>query len=66
MALVLLACAAVLVLTTVEKLVLLLLFSLPFCALSFTWDDSLWNFVPGYGLVHARPSEPCNTCPGHV
>ncbi|XP_037510412.1 adenylate cyclase type 5 isoform X1 [Rhipicephalus sanguineus] len=47
LALVLLACAAVLVLTTVEKMVLLLLFTLPFCALSFTWDDSLWNFAPG-------------------
>ncbi|XP_040079426.1 adenylate cyclase type 5 isoform X2 [Ixodes scapularis] len=42
--LVLLACAAVLVLTTLEKLVLMLLFALPFCALTFTWDDSLWNF----------------------
>lgn len=44
LALVLLACAAVLVLTTVEKMILLLLFSLPFCVLSFTWDDILWNF----------------------
>ncbi|CAN7996160.1 unnamed protein product, partial [Ixodes hexagonus] len=42
--LVLLACAAVLVLTTLEKLVLMLLFALPFGALTFTWDDSLWNF----------------------
>lgn len=51
MVLVLLACAAVLVLTTLEKLLLMLLFSTPFCIIAFTWDQMLWNFANSEATV---------------